>query len=241
MYLLFVLPLGKNAKGYSTKKKTKWGNAFLKFFDISDTTLIHLECYPVYLHLPHCLGTKAVESVMVKCIDLLQGINSTFIADLLLQFYIGGCLSDRDIQKIVDNFLEDEEARMRKTAIRFVWRLTLLCRTNRAIFLPFARTRADKEPEKEKATERGKDKKRKLTGSNDLLAFSRVVPLVCARLKDRHTLVQYEASSIIKELAQISVSSFSCKQRSFLFKQLLCDGKLNYAHLTFLVIRTTLI
>ncbi len=221
---LSFVPIGNSAKEYRVKKKTKWGNAILNFFEKSDTTLVHLECYPVYLHLPHCLGSKVVDSVLVKCTDLLQGLNSSFITDLLLQFYVGGCLSSRDIQKIVDNLLEDEEARTRRTAIRLIWRLTLLSRTNSAIFLPFAYTRADTDPGKEKTRE--KKDRRKSSGSNDLLAFSRVIPLVCAKLKDRHALVQSEAASIIKELAQISVSAFPLKQKSFLFKQLLCDGKL---------------
>jgi hypothetical protein len=55
------------------KKKTKWGAAFLEFLDRSESALLHLDYYPVYLQLNHVLGTKVVEAVMTKCIDVFKG------------------------------------------------------------------------------------------------------------------------------------------------------------------------
>jgi hypothetical protein len=250
------------------KKKTKWGAAFLEFLDRSESALLHLDYYPVYLQLNHVLGTKVVEAVMTKCIDVFKGTslasllcakcvcvvckgmtltrgthragqNPVYAIDLMVKFYLGGVINERNINIVINNLLDDDEPRVRKAALNLLWRLTMLNKSNNPIFPPhLARPRPGRDDASATTPTNGRapatndspaENNRRRRGSandkrEDPLGFVRVIQLVSARLKDKHAAVQLEAANVMKEMAQLSIASLTPVQRTFLFDQLLCDG-----------------
>lgn len=226
------------------KKKTKWGAAFLEFLDRSESALLHLDYYPVYLQLNHVLGTKVVEAVMTKCIDVFKGQNPVYAIDLMVKFYLGGVINERNINIVINSLLDDDEPRVRKAALNLLWRLTLLNKGNNPIFPPhLARPRPGRTddatngraPAASDSPAAETNNRRRRGSANDKredpLGFVRVIQLVSARLKDKHALVQLEATNVMKEMAQLSIASLTPVQRTFLFGQLLRDEEIQIRQL----------
>jgi len=223
------------------KKKTKWGGAFLEFFDKSECALLHLDCYPVYLQLNHVLGTKVVETLVSKCVNIFRGSllsalffscliitldpdsSPAYSSDLIVKLYLSGAINEKSVSSLAGTLLEDEEPRMRKAALSLLWRLTMLNKANNAIFPPRFRPGTDsvEPPIQDNRRNKGRAAERE-----EPLGFGRVIQIVSAKLKDKHALVQLEASTIIKEMAQLSIAALQPHQRAFLLEQLLCDGQL---------------
>ncbi|KAL6066941.1 hypothetical protein QOT17_009148 [Balamuthia mandrillaris] len=223
---------GATAATLPLKDVTQLGSTFWELVLQSETSLMHLQSYPVYLQLNYCLGSKMVNKVITKCISVLkyshQNNLDLFVVPILLKFLPENFLDEAKISQLIALF---EEEKKRDKARQHSSNLGSVRNAK-----PLPPTQGSDPKRKPQAAESEKHSiriRRSLIhllwqinlrkSSPDLENINNfnIIHLIIDLLKDSDCGVQREATLIMKELGKLSLLQLGTKQREFFLKQLL--------------------
>ncbi|KAL6065111.1 Leucine-rich repeat protein, putative, variant 2 [Balamuthia mandrillaris] len=223
---------GATAATLPLKDVTQLGSTFWELVLQSETTLMHLQSYPVYLQLNYCLGSKMVNKVITKCISVLKYSHwnnlDLFAVPILLKFLPENFLDEAKISQLIALF---EEEKKRDKAKQHSSNLGSV--RNTKPLLPTQGSDPKRKPQETESEKHSIRIRRSLIhllwqinlrkSSPDLENINNfnIIHLIIDLLKDSDGGVQREATLIMKELGKLSLLQLGTKQREFFLKQLL--------------------